>query len=101
MNANDVANRNLQHRVRMMANNSEGYIEIRQRFLEQNNDTESSSPHGIIRVGNAAAHEGDAVTDPGIYLSGQRTDRAVFIALYGVLPGTLSEHKDNKRRKVV
>ena len=57
MNANDVANRNLQHRVRMMAHNSEGYIEIRQRFLEQNNDTESSSSHGIIRVGNAAAHK--------------------------------------------
>lgn len=42
-------------------------------------------------MGNAAAYEGDAITDADIYLSGQRNDIDLFIDLYGVRPETAAE----------
>lgn len=91
MNANDGTNCGLQNRLQTFSRNSEGYVRIRQRFLECNNNNQSSSSHRIIRMGNAAAHEGDAVTDADIYLSGQRNDIDLFIDLYGVRPETAAE----------
>ena len=82
---NEAETRDLEARVRLLADNSEGYLEIRERFLEQNRDTYTQASSGdVVRDGNGAAHVGDAIADAYLYISGQRTDTALFTSVYGV-----------------
>ena len=77
----------LQDRVNALTLASEGYRKIRHRFLEVyrrdiRGDFDSQGRQKIGE-GNEVAHEGDAVTDAGLYTSGERIDEDVLIDLYG------------------
>jgi len=43
-----------------------------------------------IREGNEAAHEGDAITDAQLYISGERFDEKVLVELYGLTSTQIS-----------
>jgi hypothetical protein len=75
----------LQDRVGALALGSEGYRKIRHRFLGLD-----GQGHQKIGRGNEAAYEGDAVTDAGLYTSGERFDEDVLIDLCGLTATQIS-----------
>ena len=78
----------LQHRVKVLTVASEGYRNIRHRFLDvyRRDILRDLDKQGLkyVGVGNAVAHEGDAITDAELYTSGDRHDEPVLIDLYGL-----------------
>ena len=79
--------RDLQARVRLLTQNSGGYLGVRERFLEQNSTSDThtqASGHIVRRDGNEAAHTGDAITDAYVYTSGRRMDTDLSTLLYDV-----------------
>jgi hypothetical protein len=63
----------LQHRVKILTQTSEGYHKIRRRFLEVYRRDVLNEVHRqglkIISEGNEAAHHGDVVADASLYPS--------------------------------
>jgi len=43
-----------------------------------------------IREGNEAAHEGDAVSDAQLYISGERRDENILVKIYGLTGSQIS-----------
>ncbi|KAK2797537.1 hypothetical protein FQN51_008436 [Onygenales sp. PD_10] len=62
---------------------SEGYRQIRNRFLEIFKRDEAAD-NRVINSGNAAAHHGEAVTDAFLYERGMRTDARTLKNIYGL-----------------
>ena len=86
--------RDLQARVRLLTQNSGGYLGIHERFLEQNSTSDThtqASGHIVRRDDNEAAHTGDAITDAYFYTSGRRMDTDLFTSLYGVFHKTVMD----------
>jgi len=78
----------LQYRVKVLTQTSEGYRKIRRRFLEvyRRDILNEVDRQGlkIISEGNEAAHDGDAVTDASLYTPGEQHDEKVLVDLYGL-----------------
>lgn len=74
--------------IRNLTTASEGYFKIRQRFLDifrrdvLQESTAQWTP--LIGAGNAAAHQGDAITDAGLFASGARQDVSLMVKIYGL-----------------
>ena len=84
---------NLEARVSDLSLTSEGYLDIRMRFLDNYNKKVKHNPafqHTLaIDAGNRRAHEGDALTDATLFLTEQggekrREDPETYQELYGV-----------------
>ena len=84
---------NLEARVSDLSLTSEGYLDIRMRFLDNYNKKVKHNPafqHTLaIDAGNRRAHEGDALTDATLFLTEQggekrREDPETYKELYGV-----------------
>ena len=78
----------LQTRIKELAAASQGYLNIRHRFLDTfrrdilKDPTAKWTP--MIQAGNAAAHHGDAVTDAGLFETGSRKDKTLIVKVYGL-----------------
>ena len=76
--------------VKRLAQNCEGYLAIRRRFLDvYKRDVRGLETHRGVRAikeGSAAAHQGDAIGDATFFERDKRTDRIVFRDLYGLDP---------------
>ena len=60
-------------RIKELAAASQGYLNIRHRFLDTfRRDILKDPTFNRTQAGNAAAHDGDAVTDAGLFESGTR-----------------------------
>ncbi|KAK2801390.1 hypothetical protein FQN50_007776 [Emmonsiellopsis sp. PD_5] len=78
---------NLSQTVTELASESEGYRNIRSRFLETyKRDKQEGTPdhRAINSMGNVAAHHGDGVTDALLYERGVRTDALTLKKIYGL-----------------
>jgi len=76
----------LRAEVRVLRASAEGYVQIRARFIENFRKhvlNEAPINPNIIRTGNVAAHEGDAVADALLYRTERRSDQHIFRLLYG------------------
>ena len=91
----DTKIKNLENQVQQMSNQmqhmshaSNGYLKVRQRFLSTYRrdvlGDVSETTAAVIRAGNRAAHDGDAVCDAGLYETQVRRDESIFIKLYGM-----------------
>jgi len=84
----DAAVADLQYRVKVLTQTSEGYRKIRRRFLEvyRRDILNEVDRQGfkIISEGNEAAHDGDVVTDASLYTPGEQHDEKVLVDLYGL-----------------
>lgn len=80
----------LEAQNRALAISSNGYMQIRRRFLEVFKREWGITPeHGYsfeIHQGNKAAHHGDAVTDAIITKQDNRDDKSAYEILYGLTP---------------
>ncbi len=74
--------------IRSLAAASEGYLLIRQRFLDTfRRDVLGDTSHqSAIVAGNQAAHHGDAETDALLYEKWRRSDRHLYYRIYGLAP---------------
>ena len=85
---------NLQHHVKILTRTSEGYRDIRDRFLEvcKRDVLGGVDRKGYQKInkGNVAAHEGDAIADTELYISGKRSDEDVLTYLYGLTVNQIS-----------
>ncbi|KAI9781005.1 MAG: hypothetical protein M1816_002602 [Peltula sp. TS41687] len=76
--------------VEVLREASIGYRQIRNRFLDVYRRDVIGDPDGRwtkpIGLGNAAAHNGDAVVDAYLYYLGERQDTTSFVEIYGLLP---------------
>ncbi|KAK2805979.1 hypothetical protein FQN50_005994 [Emmonsiellopsis sp. PD_5] len=81
-NSNDL----LQQQVRTLSSACNGYLSIRQCFLETTLRDKLGVDYGSkrIRAGNAAAHHGDVLTDATLYERSLRSDKGTFGAIYGI-----------------
>ena len=84
----------LHDRIRTLTTDAEGYYSIRHRFIDVyrrdvlHDVTEPGRTK--IKEGNAAAHEGDAVTDVKLYTTHQRQDERALRSLYGLSVNQIS-----------
>lgn len=78
------------HEIQCLKLASDGYIKIRQRFLDVfRRDVlkdKSGQSTSSINAGNIAAHGGDAVTDARIFESGIHKDNGPMTIIYGLDP---------------
>src|SRR5262249_22110167 len=78
----------LQNQVSLLKQTSEGYQKIRHRFLDvyRRDFLNTLAPLGRANIheGNTAAHEGDAIADAALYISGDRNDEDVLMGIYGL-----------------
>ncbi|KAK2798336.1 hypothetical protein FQN51_007736 [Onygenales sp. PD_10] len=76
----------LQQQVRTLASACDGYLSIRQRFLETTLRDKLGGDYASKRIhdGNVAAHHGDVLTDATLYERGLRNDKGTFRAIYGI-----------------
>ena len=86
--------KSLKGRVEILTAASEGYMDIRARFIDvykrdRHDETPRPVARSIIQAGNIAAHHGDAVGDALLYERRKRTDERVYIELYGFPPGAV------------
>ncbi|KAI9787957.1 MAG: hypothetical protein M1816_007357 [Peltula sp. TS41687] len=76
--------------VEVLREASIGYRQIRNRFLDVYQRDVIGDPDARwtkpIGLGNAAAHNGDAVVDAYLYQLGERQDTTLFVEIYGLLP---------------
>lgn len=76
----------LRNQVQDLTRISEGYLNIRRRFFEiykrQYTDIPVNQP--TIKAGNEAAHYGDVLTDVFLFQKDQRSDRSLFVEIYGI-----------------
>ncbi|KAK2781045.1 hypothetical protein FQN52_001936 [Onygenales sp. PD_12] len=72
--------------VRTLASACDGYLLIRQRFLETTLRDKLGGDYASKRIhdGNVAAHHGDVLTDATLYERGLRNDKGTFRAIYGI-----------------
>lgn len=94
LDKSEVQVADLQNRVKVLAQTSEGYRKIRHRFLDTYRRDilrqVDRQGHSKISGGNQAAHEGDAVADAELYTSGERFDEKLLVELYGLTPNQIS-----------
>ncbi|KAK2756579.1 hypothetical protein FQN54_005472 [Arachnomyces sp. PD_36] len=93
----------LRDQVQVLKNSSEGYLEVRHRFLnvyrrDVMGDTSKSSD---IRQANKRVHSADVVTDRQLYMEGRRDDRHVFERLYGLSPEKVSFLEENQNLRLL
>lgn len=85
----------LRKEVRLLAQNSEGYLSIRRRFLDvfkrDIRNMQELRGSKSIRGGNVVAHHGDAVGDAFLFHHDKRTDRSLYRDLYGLDPSQVLE----------
>ena len=78
----------LESRVRCLVQSSEGYLQIRKRFLDvykrDIKAIEGFKPSETILEGNMVTREGDAFGDAVLFDRDQRTDRSIYRELYGL-----------------
>jgi hypothetical protein len=78
----------LQAQVEVLKDSSEGYMRIRDRFLDVFLRDVENLPQfkwsKVIAEGNKAAHNGDAVADASLFESGYRNDEALMVRIYGL-----------------
>jgi hypothetical protein len=75
----------LEAQVQVLKGTSEGYLEIRQGFLDTfRRDILKIECAQTITVGNEAAHDGDAVADAGLFESGCGNDHSLMFKIYGL-----------------
>ncbi|KAI9763496.1 MAG: hypothetical protein M1839_006444 [Geoglossum umbratile] len=78
----------LQARIRDLETACEGYLKIRQRFLDTYRRDVLKDPNvrwtDEIGLGNKAAQNGDAVTDARLYETGARNDQSLLVKIYGL-----------------
>ncbi|KAI9785674.1 MAG: hypothetical protein M1839_008691 [Geoglossum umbratile] len=72
----------LEAQLKVVKTASEGYLQIRQRFLDTFRRDILRAPS--IVAGNKAAHDGDAVTDASLYETGVRHDASLLFKIYGL-----------------
>ena len=81
-------NQRLGTQVQELKDASQGYLLIRQRFLDTFRRDILKDPEAkwtrAISEGNKAAHHGDAVTDAGLFNSGSRKDDFLMLEIYGL-----------------
>ena len=83
-----------QARINTLEEASQGFRDIRNRFLETYKrdwyDTPDQQSHVPIQQGNTSAHGGNAAVDSLLYtdpfLSAGRSDERVYVSLYGLTP---------------
>lgn len=77
-----------QARIDQLSAASNGYVMIRQRFLDTFRRDVLKDPSArhppMIQAGNVAAHDGDAVTDATLFTTGARSDPGIMYTLYGM-----------------
>lgn len=74
-------------RIKELAAASQGYLNIRHRFLDTFRRDILKDPtfnRTMIQAGNAAAHNGDAVTDACLFENGSRKDKSLLFKVYGL-----------------
>jgi hypothetical protein len=80
-----------QTRIQQLTAACDGYLAIRQRFLDTFRRDILNDPYAkgtpTIRAGIAAARDGDAVTDASLYTTGSRTDESLMSKVYGMSSG--------------
>lgn len=78
----------LNSRVDTLLQFSQGYMNIRRRFLDvYKRDIKHLPGYELtkaIRSGNSVAHDGDAVRDAFLFENDKRTDRTLYRELYGL-----------------
>jgi hypothetical protein len=78
----------LEAQLKVVKGASEGYLQIRQRFLDTFRRDILQVPEArwapSIAAGNRAAHDGDAVTDASLYETGVRHDVSLLFKIYGL-----------------
>jgi len=78
----------LQTRVKELTAACQGYLSIRHRFLDtfRRDILEDATARwtSMIQSGNAAAHDGDAVTDASLFETGSRRDKNLMGKVYGL-----------------
>ncbi|KAI9768333.1 MAG: hypothetical protein M1840_004941 [Geoglossum simile] len=71
-----------------LKDSSDGYMRIRQRFLDTFLRDVEKIPEAkwakTITAGNKAAHDGDAVADASLFDSGARNDKTLMVKIYGL-----------------
>jgi thioesterase domain-containing protein len=89
----------LQAHSEVLKESSEGYMRIRDRFLDTYLRDVEKIPEArwskAIVAGNKAAHDGDAVADASLFESGTRNDETLMVKIYGLTYGqvlTLSKY---------
>jgi transposase len=76
----------LQHHVNVLTLSSKGYMKIRGQVIEvyRRDVLSAVDSSGLTKIsqGNIAAHEGDAISDAQLYISGRRFDENVLVMAY-------------------